>query len=102
MEKLGEGGFGSVYKVKYKKDNSICAMKYINIKHMGKYFSVDLIQILCVAKNAEAMADLYKETTIQKSLKNKNIVEVYKAFEADGQLIIVMEYCSGGELKDHV
>ena len=48
------------------------------------------------------MADLYKETTIQKSLKNKNIVEVYKAFEADGQLIIVMEYCSGGELKDHV
>ena len=34
--KLGQGGFGAVYKVRWKKDDTILAMKYINISHMGK------------------------------------------------------------------
>jgi serine/threonine protein kinase len=46
------------------------------------------------------MADLFKESSIVKRLKNKNIIQVEKAFVSDKQLVIIMELCSGGELKD--
>ena len=47
-------------------------MKFMDIGHMGKYL-YNYVTLL-TASNAEDMADLFKESSIMKQLKNRNIV----------------------------
>ena len=45
---------------------------------------------------------MLKEVRVLKKLHHRGIVRLYNAFIVDSSLVIVMEYASGGELKEYV
>ena len=42
--------------------------------------------------------ELYNEVTIMQKLEHPNVVKLYETYEHKGQLHMVMELCSGGNL----
>ena len=84
ITKLGEGGYGGVWKVRHKKTGLIRAMKRIpKIRH-----------------NQTKITDIINEIETLKQLDHPNIVKLFEFFiESDGYYLII-EYCSGGELFD--
>ncbi|KPJ11278.1 NUAK family SNF1-like kinase 1 [Papilio machaon] len=53
----------------------------------------------------ESEADLVRirrEVQIMSSVRHPNIVHIYEVFENSEKMILVMEYCSGGELYDYL
>ena len=80
---LGKGCFGSVLKMKYKKDNLSYAVKIIN-KKVGK--TIEFI----------------RESKIPLYLSHGKIVHIYGGFEDNYNYYIVMEYISGKTLKEKI
>ena len=83
---LSKGCFGSVYKVQYKKNGQIYAMKQYNKKHISKNGEIDFIREKSI---------LYDIT--QKGYPN--IVKLYADFEDNDTINLVMEYVEGITLK---
>ena len=86
QQKLGEGGFGSVYKAYNKNDHKICAIKIISIK----------------GQSEEDVKNVEKEAEIFSQFKNDNIVEYYDSFKNDESFYIIMEYCDGSDLRKFI
>jgi calcium-dependent protein kinase len=84
IQKLGDGGYGTVKLVTHKVSNSKRAVKIININQ-----GIDISKML-------------DEVNILKSLDHPNIIKVYEVIQDSRALNIVMEYCSGGELFDKI
>lgn len=82
-QKLGEGGFGTVYKA-YDPDLEV----YRAIK-------IPAIQ------DDDAQAIL-KEARLQARLTHPNLVQVHSVEQFDGRWAIVMEYLEGGSLRDRI
>ena len=78
---LGKGGFGKVYKVKYKLNKQIYAMKIFD-------------------KNIESVADSIKN--FKDKLIHPNIIKIYTYFEENNKLFLIMEYMNNGNLKDFI
>ena len=88
IKKVGQGSYGTVYRVKRKKDGVIYAMKVINISKMdtaNMNNTLVEIQILC-------------------SIDQKNIVGYKEAFlhNNNTELCIIMEYVGGGDLSEKI
>ena len=84
LDKLGEGSFSSVYKVKRKEDGLIYALKkvkFLKLKEKEKLNALNEIRILS-------------------SINNQNIISYKEAFfdEKDSTLNIIMEYADKGDL----
>ena len=88
IEKLGEGGFGSVFKVIHKETNNIYAMKTIQVED---YFS-----------KADRADELFREQKLLKQLDHGNIIKLYHAFKVGMEICLCMEYADGGELKQYL
>ena len=87
MEKLGEGSYGTVWKVKQRKTNLIRAMKKITKNTNSK---------------SETVNEIINEIELLKKLDHPNIVKIFEFFiEPDGYYLIT-EYCGGGELFDAI
>ncbi len=82
-KKLGEGGFGAVYKA-FDPDLQV----YRAIK-------VPTVQ-------GEKAQEQLKEARIQVQINHPNIVQVHSVDQLDGKWAIVMEYVEGGSLRDRV
>ena len=82
IKDLGEGGFGKVFLAKEKVSNRLVAIK--QLKNTDKLKQEDIIH----------------EIEIVSKFENPNIVSYYHHFSQDEQLFLVMEYCSGGSLRD--
>ena len=82
IKDLGEGGFGKVFLAKEKVSNRLVAIK--QLKNTDKLKQEDIIH----------------EIEIVSKFENPNIVAYYHHFWQDEQLFLVMEYCSGGSLRD--
>ena len=85
LDKLGEGSFSIVYKVKRKIDNQIYALKRVklkNLKEKNVLYSLNEVRILA-------------------SLKSNYIIGYKEAFydEKENTLILVMEYADNGDLS---
>ena len=81
INKLGNGAFGSVYKILDTYDNKTYALKKIDIdKEVEKNISI-----------------IENESNILKSLDNPNIVKYYDCFREKNSFYILMEFC---EYKD--
>ena len=83
---LGEGSYGSVYKVKRKNTGTreiIRAMKEISKK-------------LCRTKENED--ELRNEIEVLKNLDHPNIVKIFEFFEDDKNMYLINEFCSGGDI----
>jgi len=84
VEKLGEGGFGSVWKAVSNKDNITYAVKVLNPNLVEKQ---EIVKIF------------FREAMILASLKHENITELIEFFPELGNYAIVMEYIEGGTLS---
>ncbi|MFO7675692.1 MAG: protein kinase [bacterium] len=79
-DKLGEGGFGVVYKAVHRLLEQEVAMK-----------TLDAI----LTRDVRFRQRFFEEAKTQARLKHPNIVTLHNFFEHDGQYYIVMEYLEG-------
>jgi serine/threonine protein kinase len=54
--------------------------------------------MIWVVTQASAVQSIFKEAQNLKKLRHKNIIELYHAFLEKKQLIMIMEFATGGEL----
>ncbi len=87
LNKLGQGTFGSVYRVVHIKTDLIRAMKMIK-------------------KNTINLQDddrkLLKEIQILIQIDHPNIIKIYEYFQDETYFYIITEFVSGGELYDTI
>ena len=84
VQRLGEGGFGTVYKVKKRSSGTFYAAKVVEA--VSRY-------IHCPRTGEKLPEEIY----ILKGLKHDNILKYVEHFHGDGVWVIVMEYLSGYE-----
>jgi NIMA (never in mitosis gene a)-related kinase len=84
LNKLGEGAFGQVFKVKRISDGDIYAMKKVKV----------------LALSAKEKDNALNEVRILASINHINLVGFKEAFfeESANNLCFVMEFCDGGDL----
>ena len=82
-EKIGQGAFGKAFKAKSKERRGLFIVKEI---------SLDKTEIES-AKN---------EIKILKQIHHDNVVKYVDDFTEPGQILIVMEYCEGGDLGSYI
>lgn len=80
---LGEGGFGQVRLYRHRLSNTEVAIKFVDTS----------------MKSAEEVSQTFSEMNLLRGLHHTNIVSLLDTFILQDSLCIVMEYCSGGELK---
>lgn len=84
IKDLGNGGYGKVFLAKEKVSNRFVAIKQLLTEN--KFLQENIIhEIETVAK-----------------FENPNIVTFYHHFREEGIFYLVMEYCSGGSLRDKI
>ena len=82
-EKLGEGAYGSVYKVQQKFTLYLRAVKAIKKKHVDP-------------------SEFYNEIELLKALDHPNIIKLFDCYQDKRYYYMVEEYCSGGDLFDYI
>ena len=83
IERLGQGSFGSVSKIKNKVTNKIYALKQIPLNGV----------------NNEKLASIENEANILSKLSHKNIINYYGSYKDEKFFNIFMEYCEGSDLR---
>lgn len=87
LEKLGEGGMGTVYKAEQTSQRRLVAIKVL-FGHL--------------AKEQVFRQRFLREASILSRLQHPNILEFFEAKEADGTFFIAMEFASGGSVQQHL
>ena len=90
-EKIGEGSFGTVYIGIHRETNKKVAVKIIP-KEKKKKRENENVNL------KEYVNKIYNEINIHKKLFHPYICKMYYAIETFSDIIIVTEYCSGGEV----
>lgn len=87
QEKLGEGGFATVYKVRHLKYQKIFALK-----------------VIAMADNASStrIESYLNEVTSLEMVVHPNIISIYNYFRDKHNFYIILEYCPNGSLKDRI
>ena len=83
---LGQGSFGSVYKVRNEENNDIYVIKRILLKNNG----------------GEGLKQIRNEAKILSSISSENIAKFLDSFEDNESFNIVMEYCDGLDLRKYI
>ena len=86
-EVLGEGAFAKVRLATQIHIKEKCAIKIVNKR---------------LLEDTKDVQRLRKEIKILKTIRHKNIVQLYDIMESKMNLYFVMEYCKGGELFDYI
>ena len=84
---IGRGGFGKVWKVKYKQNNKSYALK-----QMSKVKIIDKKSIKSINSERDLLSELYSPF----------IVNMYYAFQDKEFLYLVMDLLPGGDLRYHI
>ena len=82
-EKLGEGSFGTVYKVIQRKTNYLRAVKAIKKKYVEKNEFLNEIELL-------------------KTVDHPHIIKIFDCYYDKTFYYLIEEYCSGGDLFDYI
>lgn len=82
IKDLGQGGFGKVYLAKEGVSGRLVAIKEL------------------ISTNKLEQEDIIHEIEIVSKFDHPNIVNYYHHFWSEDKLFLVMEYCSGGSLRD--
>eukprot|EP00667_Euglena_gracilis_P005831 EG_transcript_5868 len=86
-EKLGSGSYASVWKGWHRLNREqLAAVKVINLQK--------------VSARLHGKIDL--EIQILKGLHHPNIVQLYDVKQSDKYIILILEYCGGGDLSRHI
>lgn len=82
LNKIGQGGFGAVYKVQHKITNQFAALKCLELKNYSRFK-------MC-----------FDEINIMEQIHHPNLVQLYCTYYQDPDKgFIVMEYLEGGTLS---
>jgi serine/threonine protein kinase len=84
LEKIGQGGMGSVYKARHKSMDRVVAIKVLRRRE---------------GFSPETIKRFQREVLASAKLIHPNIVTAFDAGEQNGIHFLVMEYVSGGDLK---
>jgi serine/threonine protein kinase len=84
LEKLGQGGMGTVYKALHTRLKRDVAVKILPVERMNE---------------PEAVARFQREMEAVGKLKHPNIVQAHDAGESDGRHFLVMEFLDGMNLS---
>ena len=84
LEKIGDGGFGKVFKVRQKKTNNIYAMKVLS-----KAFLIKMNQLHYAIT----------ECNVLKSSNCPFIIKLHYSFQTPKNLYMILDLCSLGDLK---
>ncbi|EAR89639.2 Serine/Threonine kinase domain protein (macronuclear) [Tetrahymena thermophila SB210] len=89
LQKVGKGGYGSVYEARHRITKERIAIKMINGSSIRS------------AKDIEMM---FKEIGLLKNLNHKNIIKVLNCYtlKSEMKLAIVFEYLEGGDLREYL
>lgn len=87
LDKLGQGGMGSVFKARHRRMGRVVCLKVMN--STGR-------------KSPELMHRFRQEARTVGALNHPNIVVAHDADEANGIPFLVMEYIEGNDLAKHV
>ena len=82
VRKLGEGGFGHVYLAQ----DTVLEEKYVALK------------CLKISEHVRE-TDLIREMNFLANLADPHVVSFYNHFKSHNNIFLVMEYCSGGSLR---
>lgn len=85
---LGEGGFGKVYYAVHRETEEKVAIKFMDISH---YLT-----------HADQIEEIYREADALQKLHHNHIITLRKAFVQRKEVILIMEFAGGGELKDRL
>jgi predicted Ser/Thr protein kinase len=88
LEKIGEGGFGLVYKAIDKKNNMIVAIKQINVATLSMQEIID------------ATDSYNREITLLPKLQHQSLPRIYGYFTDEDHWYIIMEYINGETLEE--
>lgn len=86
LNKLGEGSFGTVSRVRNKETNCFYAMKTIGKK----------------PGNKSKASSLDNEVKLLKEVNHPNLIQLYEVLESAQNLYLIVELCEGGELGKYV
>lgn len=84
MRSLGKGGFGEVFLVKHFLTGEEFAIKKILFKNIIP---------------ANKIEEIYREEKNLQTLNHPNIIKLVNVFKIHAQLILILEYLPGGDLK---
>jgi serine/threonine protein kinase/Leucine-rich repeat (LRR) protein len=87
LEKLGQGGMGTVFKARHRRMNRVVALKVLPAQ---------------LASIPEAVARFQREVEAVARLQHLNVAAAYDADEADGVHFLVMEHVDGPNLSAYV
>ena len=87
LEKLGEGGMGSVYKARHPRLNSIVAIKVLLPE---------------IARDKSLAERFMREARLAAQLQDADIVQVLDMDQADGKQFIVMQFVDGESLQSRI
>jgi aurora kinase len=83
LKELGKGKFGTVWMVRHKKTNFLCAMKIIKKS---------------VVREERVEHQVAKEIRIHNALKHINIIAFYGYFHDEENFFILSEFATGGQV----
>ncbi|VVC40742.1 Protein kinase domain,Protein kinase-like domain,Protein kinase, ATP binding site,Plk4, first [Cinara cedri] len=87
LELLGKGGFASVYRAQCLRTGHQVAIKEIDVRMMKKQNMIDRVR---------------QEVEIHNQLKHPSILELYKVFQDDHYVYLILELCHNGELLQYL
>jgi len=83
QENLGKGSFGVVNKIRRKKTGKIYALKSMRKQEVIEGNLVNQVEL---------------EIQVQRKLKHRNVLRLFRHFEDDDTVYLLLEYCAKGEL----
>lgn len=87
INKLGQGGFGEVHLIQQKMNKNYYTIKFLNHDFL----------------NIKDLQFLYKEINFLMRLNHPQIIKLYSyCISTDNKLSLIMEYLSGGTLKQYI
>jgi len=87
LKVLGKGSFGTVVKVVQKSTNNIFAMKVMSKKELIR---------------KKALRHIRRERSVLEYVSHPFVVGLLHAFITEAKVYLVLEYCAGGDLHQHL
>ncbi|EGR33658.1 protein kinase domain protein [Ichthyophthirius multifiliis] len=87
ISNIGQGSYGNIYLVQHKNNKKYYAMKVLNKEQL---INKNMVKYAITEKN------------VMRKCNSPFVVKIYHAFQTDKYLIIIIDYCPGGDLYQYL